>query len=121
MHYTTVFIRIGGFCVYNSIMVYFHVWRPEYKLIELKQDILTTLNDCHKELYLPLIRRLISDFTRESTNKSADLSSDFLNVNHSKEVKSWRVEYDENIHPVAINIPSKCDAKHSILVSSMMR
>jgi len=58
---------------------------------------------------------------KENRNKSGPLLDEFPGAKDFKKVKSWRVEYDENIHPVAINRNYNYNEKDNEIVRNILR
>ena len=83
---------------------------PHYTLKELKTDIITSLCNHSQRSSLWSLRKFIWD-QKERRNKSEPFLDEFPGAIDFKEIKSWRVEYDENIHPVAINKNYRNDVK----------
>ena len=113
-------LRISTFCIYNGLMLYLYISLPHYTLKELKSDIISSCCNYKENPCFRFIRSIIWN-GKENRNKSGPLLDEFPSAKDFKEVKSWRVEYDENIHPVAINRNYNYNEKDSEIVMNMLR
>ena len=112
--------RISSFCIYNVFMVYLYISLPNYTFRELKSDIISSWCKYDENPCFQLIRNIIWK-ERENRN-SSDLSLDeFPGAKDYKEASSWRVEYDETIHPVAIIRNYKESSKDNDIVTNIFR
>ena len=110
-------LRITSFCLYNGIMVYLYISMPHYTLKELKADIITSWCNHSQRWSYQFLRK----FVWEKRNKSDSILDEFPGAIDFKEINSWRVEYDENIHPVAINKNYRSDIKDHDIVTNSLR
>ena len=118
---SSLFFRITGFCVYNSIMIYLQVWRPHYTLVDLKEDISTSLLNYRHSVNIQLIPANTWYFEDDNESAIEYISNEFPRKSTEEEFSSWRVEYDDNIHPVAVNKREQPENTYTSLLTKLIR
>ena len=99
-------------------MVYFHVCRPNYKMIELKDDIILSVSNFHKELDLLVWLKHIQKDIETHINTTDKSDEELLKINDNLHSEAWRVEYNENNDPIAINSRYKYELRDSNVIKT---
>ena len=99
-------------------MVYFHVCRPNYKMIELKHDIILSVTNFHKELDLFVWLKHIQKDIDTHINITDISNEELLKTNDNLHSDAWRVEYNENDDPIAINLRYKYELRDSNVIKT---
>ena len=101
-------------------MLYLYISLPQYTVKELKSDIISSWCNYNGKSSFQFIWSFTLD-KKEKQNISDPFLDEFPSAKDLREVNSWRVEYDENIHPVAINRNYKYDFKEDDIVANILR
>ena len=102
-------------------MIYLQVWRPNYTIVELKEDVLTSLLNYRHSVNIHLLLRNTSYVENSNQSAMEYISSESPRKSPQEEFSSWRVEYDDNIHPVAFNKRKQQENRDTSLITNLIR
>ena len=87
--------------VYIGLIVYLKIWKPNYTMVELENDFISTANYWYNDVILPLQKMFSeSDNTENITDKEY---SEKRRIGDSKclgHFDSWKLHDDKTIHPI---------------------
>ena len=102
-------------------MLYLRVSRPNYKMIELKDDITIPLYSCYKRLHLLLFQTYILNSKIVNISLREDINEPYSDITHLNDLSSWRVENDENIYPVVSDEMYRYESSDNNLIRTEIR
>ena len=106
-------LRITGFCIYNGVMVYLKARKPNYTMVELKQDLTITFHSWYSRIPFPSSQTFIRISPETQLNLTEEQIGNSLGSKYFKSFDSWKVEKDKQIHPIVSHERSNSDTSHS--------
>ena len=87
-------------------------------MIELKDDIILSVSNFHKELDLFVWLKHIQKDIETNINITEKSNEELLKINDNLHSEAWRVEYNENNDPIAINSRYKYELRDSNVIKT---
>lgn len=87
-------------------------------MIELKDDIILSVSNFHKELDLFVWLKHIQKDIETHINITEKSNEELLKINDNLHSEAWRVEYNENNDPIAINSRYKYELRDSNVIKT---
>ena len=87
-------------------------------MIELKDDIILSVSNFHKELDLFVWLKHIQKDIETDINITEKSNEELLKINDNLHSEAWRVEYNENNDPIAINSRYKYELRDSNVIKT---
>ena len=106
-------LRITGFCIYNCVMVYLKARKPNYTMVELKQDLTIVFHSWYHRLPFPSSQTFVWISPETQINLTKEQIVNSLGSKYFKFFDSWKVEKDDKIHPIVFHEKSNSETSHS--------
>ena len=106
-------LRITGFCIYNGVMVYLKAHKPNYTMTDLKEDLTITFHSWYNGIPFPSSQTFIWISPETHINLTEEQIGNSLGSKYFKSFDSWKVEKDEQIHPIVSYERSNSETSHS--------
>ena len=106
-------LRITGFCIYNGVMVYLKARKPNYTMVELKQDLTITFPSWYHRIAFPSSQTFLWISPETQINLTKEQIVNSLESKYFKSFDSWKVEKDDLIHPIVFNEKSNSATSHN--------
>ena len=87
-------------------------------MIELKDDIILSVSNFHKELDLFVWLKHIQKDIETDINITEKSNEELLKINDNLHSEAWRVEYNENNDPIVINSRYKYELRDSNVIKT---
>ena len=87
-------------------------------MIELKDDIILSVSNFHKEFDLFVWLKHIQRDIETHINITEKSNEELLKINDNLHSEAWMVEYNENNDPIAINARYKYELRDSNVIKT---
>ena len=82
------------------MIVYLKVWKPNYTMVELENDFISTVNYWYNDVILPL-QQMLSDSDNNENNTDKEYSKRRIgDSNCLSYFDSWKLHDDKTIYPI---------------------